>query len=77
MMCFSCDINCVCLCMKYCKIPLINGNRDINYNTKGVTIYSGYSPEVNRYGKDPLRLGAEFGTYPMARSLILGFNLKF
>jgi len=46
-------------------------------NLVTLTSYSGYSPEVNRYGKDPLRLGAEFGTYPMARSIIIGLNLKF
>ena len=46
-------------------------------NLLTLTKYSGYSPEVNRYGKDPLRIGAEFGTYPMSRTVIIGLNLKF
>ena len=46
-------------------------------NLYTLTNYSGYSPEVNRYGKDPLRIGAEFGTYPMARTFLIGLNLNF
>ena len=35
----------------------------------------GYNPEVNHRGADPLRPGADIGSYPIARSYSLGLSL--
>ena len=39
--------------------------------------YSGWSPDVNSYAVNNYRLGMDYGSYPAARSFILGFSIKF
>jgi TonB-linked SusC/RagA family outer membrane protein len=51
-------------------------------NLHTFTKYSGYNPEVNTTEGDPwissaLTPGIDYGTYPMARTFILGLNLGF
>jgi len=41
------------------------------------TKYSGFDPEVNAYGNSATEIGIDYGTYPQARSLILGLNVEF
>lgn len=41
------------------------------------TNYSGFDPEVNAYGTSAVELGIDYGTYPQARSLIVGINVQF
>ncbi len=42
-----------------------------------LTNYSGFDPEVNAFGNSATELGIDYGTYPQARSLILGINVEF
>ena len=39
--------------------------------------YSGWSPDVNSYAASNFRLGMDYGSYPAARSFILGLSIKF
>lgn len=39
--------------------------------------YSGWSPDVNSYAVSNYRLGMDYGSYPAARSFVLGFSIKF
>ena len=39
------------------------------------TRYSGWDPDVNSYGSDVMRMGADSGSYPSARTY--SFDLKF
>ena len=41
------------------------------------TKYSGYDPEVNAYGGSAVALGVDYGTYPQARTMILGVKFQF
>jgi hypothetical protein len=41
------------------------------------TKYSGFDPEVNAYGNSAVEVGIDYGTYPQARSLIVGLNVEF
>ena len=41
------------------------------------TNYSGMDPEVNYAGNDNLRYGTDFFTYPSARTITVGLNVKF
>lgn len=40
------------------------------------TKYSGYNPEVSSW-KDPMTPGVDYGAYPVAKTYVLGLNLKF
>ena len=42
-----------------------------------LTNYSGYDPEVSRFGGNALSLGADYGTYPTSKVYTLGLNLNF
>ncbi|WP_229320878.1 SusC/RagA family TonB-linked outer membrane protein [Larkinella knui] len=42
-----------------------------------LTSYTGYDPEVNRYGSSSLSQGIDYGGYPAAKTVLLGLNLKF
>ena len=42
-----------------------------------ITDYSGYDPEVNRYGSSSLSQGIDYGAYPQAKTILAGVNLKF
>lgn len=41
------------------------------------TKYSGYDPEVNAYGASSVALGVDYGTYPQARTMIMGVKFQF
>ena len=42
-----------------------------------ITKYTGYDPEVNRYGSSSLSQGLDYGGYPAAKTILVGLNLKF
>ena len=42
-----------------------------------ITNYTGYDPEVSRYGQTNLNIGQDYGGYPLARTILLGLNLGF
>jgi hypothetical protein len=42
-----------------------------------ITKYSGYNPEANIMGGDPTTPGVDQGTYPTARTIIIGINFGF
>lgn len=41
------------------------------------TKYTGYDPEVNRYGSSSISQGLDYGGYPAAKTITAGVNLKF
>ncbi len=41
-----------------------------------ITQYKGYNPEVNQAGTSASALGIDYGTYPQARTYIIGFNVE-
>jgi len=41
------------------------------------TNYTGFDPEVNAFGSSSTTLGVDYGTYPQARSIIVGINVEF
>ncbi|MGE4287474.1 MAG: SusC/RagA family TonB-linked outer membrane protein [Salinivirgaceae bacterium] len=41
------------------------------------TKYSGYDPEVNAFGNSASVQGIDYGTYPQARTFIVGLNVEF
>lgn len=63
--------------------PLKNARVYMNIqNLHTFTKYSGYNPEVNTTEGDPwissaLTPGIDYGTYPMARTIVFGLNLGF
>lgn len=46
-------------------------------NLLTLTKYSGFDPEVNAFGNSATELGIDYGTYPQARSVIVGLNVNF
>ncbi|MCC6413273.1 MAG: TonB-dependent receptor [Saprospiraceae bacterium] len=41
------------------------------------TKYTGFDPEVNAFGRSATELGIDYGTYPQARTVIVGANVEF
>ncbi|GAB3166554.1 SusC/RagA family TonB-linked outer membrane protein [Telluribacter humicola] len=41
------------------------------------TRYSGYDPEVNRFGQDSRSQGFDYSSYPAAKTLLFGLNVGF
>ena len=41
------------------------------------TKYTGFDPEVNRFGFDNTRMGYDYGGYPSAKTYIIGVNVNF
>ncbi len=41
------------------------------------TNYSGFDPEVNAFGRSATELGIDYGTYPQAITVTVGFNVEF
>ncbi len=41
------------------------------------TKYTGFNPEVNQAGQNQINQGIDFGSYPMARTYMIGVNLTF
>ena len=46
-------------------------------NLAVLTSYNGWSPDVNSFAASNFRLGVDYGSYPAARSFVLGFSIKF
>jgi TonB-dependent starch-binding outer membrane protein SusC len=46
-------------------------------NLLTITDYSGYDPEVSRFGQDNLSFGIDYGSYPKAKTYMLGLNIGF
>lgn len=46
-------------------------------NLKTFTKYRGYDPEVNAFGQNHLLQGIDYGGYPLARTIIGGFQIGF
>lgn len=42
-----------------------------------ITKYLGYNPEVNQQGQNNINQGVDMGSYPLAKSYMLGVNLTF
>jgi TonB-linked SusC/RagA family outer membrane protein len=42
-----------------------------------LTNYSGFDPEVSRYGATNLNIGQDYGGYPIAQTYTLGLNVNF
>ncbi|GAA4803746.1 TonB-dependent receptor [Olivibacter ginsenosidimutans] len=42
-----------------------------------LTDYTGYDPEVNRFGNSSISQGIDYGVYPSAKTFLFGLNLKF
>lgn len=42
-----------------------------------ITSYTGYDPEVNRFGSGTVSQGIDYGAYPAAKTYLVGLNLKF
>ncbi len=42
-----------------------------------ITNYKGFDPEVNAFGGNGAVLGIDYGTYPTARTFIVGVNMQF
>ncbi|WP_439558133.1 SusC/RagA family TonB-linked outer membrane protein, partial [Dyadobacter sp.] len=42
-----------------------------------LTKYTGYDPEVNRYGSSSLSQGIDYGGYPASKTILVGLNLTF
>lgn len=47
------------------------------HNLLTLTPYSGWNPDVNCFGVSALTGGIDYGSYPLMRMYILGFNIKF
>jgi len=62
------------------NLPFLNGLKFYvtAQNLWTLTNYTGFDPEVSRYGVTNLNIGQDYGGYPMAKSYIAGlnFNLK-
>lgn len=41
------------------------------------TKYSGYDPEVNRFGQDSRSQGFDYASYPAAKTVLFGLNISF
>lgn len=41
------------------------------------TKYSGYDPEVSRFGQNNLSMGADYGSYPVPKLYMLGLKINF
>jgi len=46
-------------------------------NLYTLTRYSGYDPEVSIFGGSVFGKGADYGAYPMARTLLFSINATF
>lgn len=46
-------------------------------NVHTFTKYSGYDPEVSRFGQNNLSMGADYGSYPVPKLYMLGLKINF
>lgn len=66
------------------RVP-IKSNKHIeslNLNVTGKNLftlsgYKGYSPDVNSFATDPMRIGIDWGGYPFIKSIAFGLNVTF
>ncbi|MGY0036516.1 hypothetical protein [Pedobacter sp. NJ-S-72] len=58
------------------KIRLSNAKIYISgQNLLTKTKYSGYDPEVSRFGQDNLSQGIDYGSYPSSKIFLVGINI--
>jgi TonB-linked SusC/RagA family outer membrane protein len=60
------------------KIP--NASFQLYVSAKNMftfTNYSGYDPEVSRFGTNNLSMGADYGAYPVSRIMMIGLKANF
>ena len=46
-------------------------------NLLTVSPYSGWNPDVNCFGRQGARFGVDYGSFPIARTFLLGINVNF
>jgi TonB-dependent starch-binding outer membrane protein SusC len=46
-------------------------------NLVTITDYSGFDPEVSRFGGDAFSFGTDYGSYPVAKMWLAGLNISF
>lgn len=46
-------------------------------NLATITNYTGFDPEVNRFGNSSISQGIDYGVYPSAKTLLIGMNFNF
>lgn len=46
-------------------------------NLVTLTKYTGYNPETNQQGQDNINQGIDMGSYPLAKTIMVGVNLSF
>lgn len=46
-------------------------------NLVTITNYSGFDPEVNRFGNSTISQGIDYGVYPSAKTFLFGMNFNF
>ena len=39
--------------------------------------YSGWNPDVNCFGRQGAKFGIDYGSFPVARTFLLGINVNF
>lgn len=66
------------------RLPIGHGSfiRNLSISVTGrnlftLTEYKGYSPDVNSFAADPMRIGIDWGGYPSTRSFAFGVNMAF
>ena len=47
------------------------------YNLFTLTGYSGWNPDVNSFGQSNLSTGFDYGSYPLARTVMMGIQMNF
>ena len=56
--------------------------RDVRVTLSGNNLltaskYSGWNPDVNCYGRQGAKFGVDYGSFPAARTFLLGVNVNF
>jgi TonB-linked SusC/RagA family outer membrane protein len=60
------------------RIRLTNAKLYVSgQNLITITDYTGFDPEVSRYGQDNLSLGTDYGSYPNFKMYLVGLNIGF
>jgi TonB-linked SusC/RagA family outer membrane protein len=60
------------------KVRLTNAKIYVSgQNLWTITDYSGFDPEVSRFGQSNLSLGTDYGSYPTSKMYLVGVNIGF
>jgi TonB-dependent starch-binding outer membrane protein SusC len=60
------------------KLKITNARLYVSgQNLLTITDYSGFDPEVSRFGGDAFSFGTDYGSYPVAKMYLVGLNLSF